>query len=99
MSGFTIINIYTVSKTKFLGVLIDVTLTWKDQFNNVDTNLSRISGVMYTESHVLGITGLLTICYSLFLPVLYYCCEIWGNACITKVNCDTVVQQVIRTMC
>ena len=53
------IQITRVSKIKFLGVLIDEKLTWKDQINNVKTNLSRITGVMYRASHVLGTTSLL----------------------------------------
>ena len=54
-------QITRVSKTKFLGVLIDEKLTWKDKINNVKTNLSRITGVMYRASHVLRTTSLLTL--------------------------------------
>ena len=34
--------------------------------------------------------------YSLFLPILCYCCELLGNACITNVHSITVVQKVVR---
>ena len=87
------IQITRVSKTKFLGVLSDEKLTWKDQINNVKTNLSRITEVMYRASHVLGTTSLLTLSYSLFLLILCYCCIVWGNACITNVHRITVVQK------
>ena len=60
-------QITRVSKTKFLGVLIDEKLTWKDQINNVKTNLSRITGVMYRASHVLGTTGLPYITHCSYL--------------------------------
>ena len=60
-----------VSKTKFLGVVTHQKLTWKEQINNVKTNLSRITGVVYRASHALGTTSLLTLYYSLFLPL--YC--------------------------
>ena len=86
-------QITRVSKTKLLGVLIDENLTWKDQINNVKTNLSRITGLMHRAIHVLGTTSLLTLYYSLFLPILCYCGEVWGNACITNVHCITVVQK------
>ena len=86
-------QITRVSKTKLFGVWIDEKLTWKDQINNVKTNLSRLTGVMPRASHVLGTTSLLTLYYSLFLPILCYCCEVLGNACITNVHCITVVQK------
>ena len=58
-------RITRVGKSTFIG------LTWRDQINNVNTDLSRISGVMYGASHVLGTTGLLlTLEYSLLLSVL-----------------------------
>ena len=69
-----------VSKTTFLGILIDKKLTWKDQINNVMTNLSRVARVVYRASHVLGTTCLLTLSYSLFLLfLLCFCCEVWGK--------------------
>ncbi|KAK2178419.1 hypothetical protein NP493_545g01103 [Ridgeia piscesae] len=45
-------QITRVSKTKFIGVLLDEKLTWKDQINNADTKLSRINGVLYKASHI-----------------------------------------------
>ena len=71
-SGNPAINcdqIIRVIKIKFRGVLINEKLTWKDQINNVKTNMSRITRVMYRASHVLGTTSLPALYYSLFLPI------------------------------
>ena len=57
-------QITRVSKSKFLGVLINKKLTWKDQINNVKTNLSRITGVMYkscSRNYKLAYRALLTV--------------------------------------
>ena len=48
---------------------------------------------MYRASHVLGTASLLTLYHSLFLPIMGYCCDIWGNACATNLHCITVLQK------
>ena len=80
-------------KTQFLGIMIDEQLNWKEQIHQVQTGLSRITGVMYRASHVLVTASLLTLYHSLFLPVMGYCCDIWGNACATNLHCITVLQK------
>ena len=86
-------QITRVNKTKFLGIMIDEQLNWKEQIHQVQTGLSRITGVMYRASHVLGTASLLTLYHSLFLTIMGYCCDIWGNACATNLHCITVLQK------
>ena len=88
-------QITRVSKTTFLGIMIDEQLNWKEQIHQVQTGLSRITGVMYRASHVLGTASLLTLYHSLFLPIMGYCCDIWGNACATNLHCITVLQKSV----
>ena len=73
--------------------MIDEQLNWKEQIHQVQTGLSRITGVMYRARNVLGTASLLTLYHSLFLPIMGYCCEIWGNSCVTKLHCITVLQK------
>ena len=63
-------QITRVKKTTFLGIMIDEQLNWKEQIHQVQTGLSRITGVMYRASHVLGTASLLTLYHSLFLPII-----------------------------
>ena len=77
-------QITRVNKTQFLGIMIDEQLNWKEQIHQVQTGLSRITGVMYRANHVLGTASLLTLYHSLFLPIMGYSCDIWGNACATN---------------
>ena len=72
--------------TTFLGIMIDEQLNWKEQIHQVQTGLSRITGVMYRAINVLGTASLLTLYHSLFLPIMGYCCEIWGNVCVTNLH-------------
>ena len=93
-----------ISKTKFLGILIDEILTWNDQINNVNTHLSRISGAMYRASHVLGTTGFLTLCYSLFrnrlLKISHVSAKIIGHCikCKTSRYSRSFVPVAIRML-
>ena len=68
-----------VRETKFLGVWIDEKLNWKKKHVEcVKRNLSRVVSILYRARHILGTENLLTLYYSIFLPILSYCCEIWG---------------------
>ena len=40
-------QITRVNKIKFLGIMIDEQLNWKEQIHQVQTGLSGITGVMY----------------------------------------------------
>ena len=90
-------KITRVSETKFLGVWIDEKLNWKKHVECVKRNLSRVVGIIYRARHILGTETLLTLYYSLFLPILSYCCEIWGITYTSTIHCIEILQKrVIR---
>ena len=63
----------------------------------VKRNLSRVVGIIYRARHMLGTETLLTLYYSLFLPILSYCCEIWGISYTSTIHCIEILQKrVIR---
>ena len=71
-----------VCATKFLGVIIDDKLTWKDHIKKlslVRSKLSKTVGILYRIRHLLNRSALFILYCSLFLPYLTYCAEIWGN--------------------
>ena len=68
--------VYTI---KFLGVLIDNKLNWKDHIDMIKTKLSKNIGIMYKAKYVLNRTSSMILYCSLFLPYVTYCCEVWGN--------------------
>ena len=73
-------NIERVYSTKFLGVIIDSKLTWKDHIHKLKTRLSKCISILYKCNSVIEISTLRTLYCSLFLPHINYCCEIWGLA-------------------
>ena len=75
-----------VKFTKFLGVIIDEKLNWKEHVSLVCSKLNKCIAVLYRASFCVGYEALLTIYNSLFLPHLMYCSEIWGNTCKTALN-------------
>ena len=76
-----------VSVTKFLGVMIDDKLTWKHHIDLVKSKLSRSCAVMYRASFLIDKRGMHVLYFSLFLPYIMYCAEIWGNSYSTSSKC------------
>ena len=62
-----------IHTTKFLGVLIDDNLNWKQHIANLCTTLSKTAGIMYRIRHKLTTESMLTLYYTLLLKnyVLY----------------------------
>ena len=48
---------------------------------------ARVVGIIYRARHILGTETLLTLYDSLFLPILSYCCEIWGTTYTSTIHC------------
>ena len=88
-----------VACTKFLGILIDENLNWKPHIQSVKSKLCSTLSAMYKASKFINTEGMLTLYYSLFLPYISYCNEIWGNTYSTNVNCLYILQKkAIRLM-
>ena len=68
-----------VSKTKFLGVIVDDKFSWSDHISVVNNKISKSLGMMYKAKFLLNEKCMLMLYNSLILPYLDYCCEIWGN--------------------
>ena len=73
------IKIEEVRKTKFLGVIIDNKLSWKDHVTHVASKVSRGLGVIIKARNYLNTKGLITLYYTFVYPYLTYCNHIWGN--------------------
>lgn len=90
-------EIERVTVTKFLGVLVDEKLNWKQHISSLRGKLSKCSAIIYKASSILQSTTLITLYNTLFLPYIAYCAEIWGNACLSNLNSIILAQKrVIR---
>jgi hypothetical protein len=68
-----------IESTKFLGIIIDSKLTWKDHITYVENKLVRSIRTINLIKHKLDKGSLIKIYNSIILPHLMYCSEIWGN--------------------
>ena len=64
---------------KYLGVLIDSRLTFKEHTSSVYKKIARTVGLLYKLRHYVNQKTLTMIYYSLIYPFLIYATPIWGN--------------------
>ena len=92
LEGFTPkINNVPIEKknvVKFLGVLVDDKLTWRQHIAAVKAKMSRHIGIMYKLRSVLPLAARLQIFNSLVQSHVSYCTLVWGSSC--KNNIDTL---------
>ena len=72
-------NIEMVYVNTFLGVLIDLKLKWKEHIKMITSKLSKTIAIMNRTTYILDKNARLILYYSLFLPYVSHCCEVWGN--------------------
>ena len=69
-----------VKSTKFLGVLIDSKLEWKQHINYIKGKIAKALGILCKARRLLNTSTLRTVYYSFLFPYLCYCIEVWGAA-------------------
>ena len=72
-----------VTKTKFLGVIIDENLTWKNHIDGIIKTISRNIGMINKLKFFVPERILRTLYCTLVLPYINYGILIWGQACKT----------------
>jgi hypothetical protein len=73
-------HILTVKETKFLGLIIDKTLTWKEHIDYIIPKLSSACYVMRTVKPHVSHNTLNIIYYSYFHLVMNYGLLFWGSS-------------------
>ena len=73
------VKILRTETAKFLGVVIDENLTWKDHINYVKNKIAKSIGIISRLKYYLPETTLNTLYNTLVLPYLNYCNIIWAN--------------------
>ena len=71
-------NIAYSRETSYLGVIIDDTLSFSRNINNVYNKVSKSVGVTYRMSYYVPGYVLLNVYYSLIYSLLSYCITAWG---------------------
>ena len=78
---------------KYLGILIDSTLSWKDQILNISKKISRSLGIMYKLRPFVPLNIMKNVYYSLIYSHIIYAIEVWGSAFKTELNKLLVLQK------
>ena len=73
-------HINRVYFTKFLGVIIDSKLTWKNHITKIRTKISKAIGIICKSRKLFNQEILVTLYYSFVYPYFIYCIENWGLA-------------------
>ena len=80
------INVKRVHEAKFLGILIDPKLSWKNHVCHVKRRISKNTGLLNRARRVLDTKSLVSLYNSFIYPYLTYCLEIWGNTFSSVIN-------------
>lgn len=81
------------SYIKYLGVLIDQNLSWKNHVDSVIVKISKTIGMIAKLRYFVPSTGLVNIYNSLILPYITYGLLAWGNASNAYLNKILVLQK------
>ena len=88
-------TISEVTKTKFLGVIIDNRLNWQHHINYISSKVAKGLGIIIKVRKVLDNKSLLSLYYAFIYPYLMYCNHVWGNACSVYLNKLNVLQKKV----
>ena len=69
-----------MKETKYLGMIMDEHLTFKNHMDTVKLKVKRANGLLAKLKHYVNPTLLRTIYYAIFEPHLQYGCQLWGQA-------------------
>ena len=81
-----------VSSTRFLGIIIDESLSWREQISCVCQKVNKSIGIIRRISNLINKKCLLTLYYSLIYPHLSYCNIVWGSTYSTSLRKITILQ-------
>ena len=88
-----------VESIKYVGILVDSTLTWKPQISELSKKLARTCGIFFRMRHCVTPEALKLLYYSLFNSFLFYGIVIGGLTHSSMLDCLFKVQiRVIRAI-
>ena len=88
-----------VTSTKFLGIIVDDQLKWKQHIDYIKNIISKSIGIIYKARNYVNRHTLRNLYYTFVYPYLIYCVEVWGNTCDNYLEPFILKQkQCIRTI-
>ena len=84
---------------KFLGIIIDESLSWKPQISSINSKISRAIFAIKQVKFTLPLDSLRTLYYALIHPHLIYGLLAWGNANLNLLHKTDILQKrALRTI-
>ena len=83
---------------KYLGVMIDSSLTWNAHIDKISKTIARALGLLYKIRPFVNMKILKMLYYSLVYPHLNYVTEVWGSADPTYLDRILILQKRIVRM-
>ena len=82
-----------VTHVKYLGILIDSQLTFKQHINELSKKIARAIGILYKLRPFVSTSILLNVYHAIIYPFLLYGISVWGNACNTFLEPILILQK------
>ena len=79
-------SIPRVSTVRYLGVLLNETLSWLEHVNHIKGKIAKGIGIISKARKYVNAKTLLSLYYSFIYPYLIYCVEVWGCTCKTHLT-------------
>ena len=79
-------DICKVDSAKFLGIIVDDKLKFKNHVSEICSKMSKTCGVLRRLASIVPSQVLRSIYLSLVYPYIVYGVEVWGDCCKTKLN-------------
>ena len=86
-------QIEQINSMKYLGVLIDSQLNWKDHILNMSKKISKSIGIIWKLRHFVNSQILIQLYYALIYPFLTYDCMVWGSTYAKNVKPLEILQK------
>ena len=74
------------NETKYLGVVIDSSLSFGSHVDYISNKISKNVGLMYRLAYFVPMYVLLNVYYTLAYPYLIYCNLVWGDSASVHLN-------------
>ena len=82
-------------RVRFLGVILDECLNWKDQIQYVTDKIKKYVGIFYNVRSSLTVTSLILLCNSFVYSHFTYCNSVW---CLAHRKCLDSLHKFQKTL-
>ena len=72
-------RLYPTESAKYLGVKIDISLTWQHHINDLSIKLNKANALLFKMRKYVSPKILRSIYFAIFDSYLSYCCLVWAQ--------------------